>query len=470
MKQVDIRTRTVPNRPRSGNYPTGSTVSVGGGGSSSTIINEGGGMDLAEARKHFLSRTNDDTAAGIINFSKGLRILSGLINKLFKESTEGDMSDESIMTSLRVLKEIADNNDKLKELFLRKDQEDTTNYLINLLGGVIAPFIQSPDFVSGALGTGFTVKRNADGTTYAEIDRLLVRMKAIFQVLEIMRTEVGGATMMFNASGARITVTKVERIDKVPFYYSDGAAKYYSDGARAYVQPSEHGAVYRCYFLSDDGDTAIKNLFHAGNLARSQSFNIKEGVHEGVSNRFFWRLVTAVGDDYIDLSVSHCAEGSDVPQEGDVICQIGDIKDPDYQSAIVMSAFGDGAPYITFYQGINSYSLSGKDVFAIGYDRAKQECFIRGYGRMYFGDRGRKTFIEYTKENGLQVKASKFLLESGTDVGGSLSSMSSSISAMQGQISLKVGKDQLKATGIDIDSKTVKVTASQFLVQDKNRC
>lgn len=466
MKQVDIRTRTVPNRPRSGNYPTGSTVSVGGGGSSSTIINEGGGMDLAEARKHFLSRTNDDTAAGIINFSKGLRILSGLINKLFKESTEGDMSDESIMTSLRVLKEIADNNDKLKELFLRKDQEDTTNYLINLLGGVIAPFIQSPDFVSGALGTGFTVKRNADGTTYAEIDRLLVRMKAIFQVLEIMRTEVGGATMMFNASGARITVTKVERIDKVPFYYSDGAAKYYSDGARAYVQPSEHGAVYRCYFLSDDGDTAIKNLFHAGNLARSQSFNIKEGVHEGVSNRFFWRLVTAVGDDYIDLSVSHCAEGSDVPQEGDVICQIGDIKDPDYQSAIVMSAFGDGAPYITFYQGINSYSLSGKDVFAIGYDRAKQECFIRGYGRMYFGDRGRKTFIEYTKENGLQVKASKFLLESGTDVGGSLSSMSSSISAMQGQISLKVGKDQLKATGIDIDSKTVKVTASQFLVQD----
>ena len=444
MKQVDIRTRTVPNRPRSGNYPTGSTVSVGGGGSSSTIINEGGGMDLAEARKHFLSRTNDDTAAGIINFSKGLRILSGLINKLFKESTEGDMSDESIMTSLRVLKEIADNNDKLKELFLRKDQEDTTNYLINLLGGVIAPFIQSPDFVS----------------------RLLVRMKAIFQVLEIMRTEVGGATMMFNASGARITVTKVERIDKVPFYYSDGAAKYYSDGARAYVQPSEHGAVYRCYFLSDDGDTAIKNLFHAGNLARSQSFNIKEGVHEGVSNRFLWRLVTAVGNDWIDLSVSHCAEGSDVPQEGDVICQIGDIKDPDYQSAIVMSAFGDGAPYITFYQGINSYSLSGKDIFTIGYDRAKQECFIRGYGRMYFGDRGRKTFIEYTKENGLQVKASKFLLESGTDVGGSLSSMSSSISAMQGQISLKVGKDQLKATGIDIDSKTVKVTASQFLVQD----
>ena len=399
-------------------------------------------------------------------------------------------SDHNVYSALRSL-----------AIFLRKDKEDTTNYLLNLLGGVITPFIQSPDFVSGALGTGFTVKKNADGTTYAEIDKMMVRMKAIFQVLEIMRTEAGGATMVFNASGARITVTKVERIDSVPFYYSDGAAKYYSDGARAYVQPSEYGAVYRCYFLADDGDTAVQNLFKPGHLARSQSFNIKAGVHEGVSNRSYWRLVTAVGDNWIDLSVSHCAAGSDIPQEGDVICQIGDISDPDYQSAIVMSAFGDGAPYMTFYQGINSYSLSGKDVFTIGYDRAKQECFIRGYGRMYFGDRERKSYIEYTKEDGLHVKASKFLLESGTDLGESISGIKQDVNGITltvkgvsddvsgiksgmseirqsvSGISLKVQgvsddvsgiKSGLSATGIDIDSKTVSVTASQFLVKDNS--
>ena len=460
MKQVDIRTHTVPNRPRSGNYPAGTVVSAGGGGSSSTIINEGGGMDLAEARRHFLSKTNADTAAEVISFAKGLRILSDLINKIFKKDTEGDLTDTSVMTALRVLQEIADNNEKLKKIFLRKDQEDTTNFLLNLLGGIITDFIQSTDFVSGMMGTGFTIKKNADGTTYAEIDKLLVRMNAYFQMLTIMRTEVGGATMMFNPSGARITVTKVEYIDKVPFYYSDGAAKYYSDGSRAYVQPSGYGAVYRCHFLADDGDTAIQNLFHAGNLARSQSFNIKEGVHEGVSNRFFWRLVTAVGDDWIELSATHCAEGSDIPQEGDVVCQLGDISDPDYQSAIVLSAFGDGAPYMTFYQGINGYSLSGKDIFTIGYDSVKKRCFLRGYGDMYFGDRGRTSYIEYTQEDGLRARG-KFLLESGEEIG-------SKISAMEGQISLKVGKDQLKATGIDIDSKTVKVTASQFLVQDSS--
>lgn len=456
MKQVDIRTHTVPNRPRSGNYPAGTVVSAGGGGSSSTIINEGGGMDLAEARKHFLSKTNADTAAEVIGFAKGLRILSDLINKIFKKGTEGDATDESVMTALRVLQEIADNNEKLKKMFLRKDQEDTTNFLLNLLGGVVTDFIQSQNFVSGMMGTGMCFKVNEDGTTYAEIDRLLVRMKAYFQMLTIMRTEVGGATMMFNPSGARITITKVEHIDSVPFYYSDGSAKYYSDGSRAYVQPSEYGAVYRCYFLSDDGDTAIQNLFHAGNLARSQSFNIKEGVHEGVRNRFFWRLVTAVGEDWIELSATHCAEGSDIPQEGDVVCQLGDISDPDYQSAIVLSAFGDGAPYLTFYQGINGYSLSGKDIFTVGYDSVKKRCFLRGYSDMYFGDRERTSYIEYTQEDGLRTRG-KFLLESGEEIG-------SKISAMEGQISLKVGKDQLKATGIDIDSKTVTVTAQTFFV------
>ena len=335
---------------------------------------------------------------------------------------------------------------------LRKDAPDSTVHQMRFLGGIVTDFIQSTDFVSGMMGTGFTIKKNADGTTYAEVDRLLVRMKAYFQAIAIMRTEVGGATMMFNPSGARITVTKVEYIDGVPFYYSDGSAKYYSDGSRAYVQPSEYGAVYRCHFLADDGETAIQNLFKPGNLARSQSFNIRAGVHEGVSNRFFWRLVTAVGDDWIELSATHCAEGSDIPQEGDVVCQFGDISDPDCQSAIVLSAFGDGAPYLTFYQGIDSYSLSGKDVFTVGYDSVKRECFMRGYGRMYFGDRERTTYIEYTKENGLQVRARKFLLETGEDIGEKISSL--------------VGKEQLKATGIDIDSKTVKVTASQFLVQD----
>ena len=127
-----------------------------------------------------------------------------------------------------------------------------------------------------------------------------------------------------------------------------------------------------------------------------------------------------------------------------------------WATSLVLSAFGDGAPYLTFYQGIDSYSLSGKDIFTIGCDSVKKRCFLRGYSDMYFGDRERKSYIEYTQEDGLRTRG-KFLLESGEEVG-------AKISAMDSQISLKVGKDQLKATGIDIDSKTVTVTAQTFFV------
>lgn len=55
-----------------------------------------------------------------------------------------------------------------------------------------------------------------------------------------------------------------------------------------------------------------------------------------------------------------------------MVVQLGDISDTDFQSAIVLSAYGDGAPSLIFYQGINSYSLSGKDIVTIGYDRVKK--------------------------------------------------------------------------------------------------
>lgn len=61
------------------------------------------------------------------------------------------------MSALRVIKEIEDNNEKLKKIFLRKDQEDQTNYLLKLLGGIISPFLESPDFVTGMMGAGMRI-------------------------------------------------------------------------------------------------------------------------------------------------------------------------------------------------------------------------------------------------------------------------------------------------------------------------
>ena len=352
---------------------------------------------------------------------------------------------------------------------LRKDKEDTTSFLLKLLGGIISPYLQSPDFVTGMMGAGMSISAEEGGDSVAWFDKMYIRKKAVFQMLSIMETELAGASFLFNGSGARATITKVERIDAVPFYYSDGSAKYYSDGSRAYVQPSVYGAVYRCYFLTDDGEKAIENRFRVGNLVRSQTFNIKAGVYENVSNHYWWRLVTAVGKDWIELSETHCDEGSDIPAAGDVMVQLGDISDTDYQAAIALSAYGDGAPYLTFYQGINSYSLSGKDVFTLAYDRQKKECYLKNFGRAYIGDRDERNFLSFSPSDGLKVRG-KLLLESGADVGLRLSSIeqdAESIRLSVTSVSTDVAgvKSGLTKTGIDITSGKITVTADKFLLK-----
>lgn len=346
-------------------------------------------------------------------------------------------SDKNIFSALKSLK-----------THLRKDAPDRTEFLMKLLGGIISPFLTSPDFVTGMMGAGMSFSSEKGGESVGWIDKLYVRKKAIFQLLSIMETELAGASFMFNASGARATITKVERIDAVPFFYSDGSAKYYSDGSRAYVQPSAHGAVYRCYFLADDGEKAIENRFRVGNLVRSQSFNIKSGVYENVSNHYWWRLVTAVGDNWIEVSVNHCDEGSDIPKEGDVVVQLGDISDTDFQSAIVLSAYGDGAPSLIFYQGINSYSLSGKDIVTIGYDRVKKEGYFNVYGRAYIGNREQTNYLSLS-DGKLVGRFSELMLSSGKSV----------VEVAKDEISL-----ELEDTGINVKDRTVTVHADNFFV------
>lgn len=331
---------------------------------------------------------------------------------------------------------------------LRKDKEDQTNYLIKLLGGIISPFLESIDFVTGMMGAGMSFSSEKGGESVGWIDKFYVRKKAIFQLLSIMETELAGASFMFNASGARAKITKVELVEKKGLRFKDNKAVRFSDGKRGCASPGTYGSVYRCYFLADDGDTAIENRFKPGNLARSQSFNIKEGVHEGVSNHYWWRLVENVGDNYIDVSVSHCDEGSDIPKEGDVVVQLGDISDPDFQSAIVLSAYGDGAPSLTFYQGINSYSLSGRDIVSIGYDRVKKEGYFNVYGRTYLGNREQTNYLSLS-DGKLVGRFSELMLSSGKSV----------VEVAKGEISL-----ELEDTGINVKDRTVTVHADNFFV------
>lgn len=224
----------------------------------------------------------------------------------------------------------------LSKFFIRKDRPDEAGFLIKFLGGLFSDYIQSMNFSSGALGEGFVIKVDSKtGKSYIEVDELFVRIKAMFSELEIKKLSYAGGNYMFTAAGMKCG--KVE----------------------------EHEDFWRCYLLVDDGETAIENPFKEGDQIRFQDFNIKPGIYENVSNRYYWRLCVGVGEDYIDLSKTDCDANSDTPQEGDSLVQLGNRTDKKRQNAITLSVYGDDAPSIHQYAGINSYSLAGKEVTVI---------------------------------------------------------------------------------------------------------
>ena len=292
-------------------------------------IKEGIEKNNNELGKKFLSKLKDDTASGIITFLRGL-----IIGKFSSGESGGQISDDGAAELASLLLRGALEIGKYSAgKSGAKIGEDGAAELLSVLvrGLVTAQGIQSPGFSTGALGTGLCLKMDENGDSYIEVDRMLVRKVAEFIQLVIQEIKhVGGQIVLTPASMKCIRV-------------------------------EDTGDSYRCYFEATDGEKTVENQFVSGDQARAQTFNVKEGVNENVKNTYYWRLVTGVGDNYIDLSKTDCDAGSTVPSAGDEIVQLGNRNDVARQAAIILSAYGNDAPYFKMYRGINSYKLEGKE-------------------------------------------------------------------------------------------------------------
>ncbi|MBR8726171.1 hypothetical protein IX334_002594 [Bacteroides pyogenes] len=278
-------------------------------------------------------------------------------------------SDRNVFSAKRALKE-----------FLSRQGDDTAEGLITFLKGLTSEGkITSKDFIEalkgihiGANGSGVEVL--PDGTTQAVVDRLYVKVKAYFETLEIRKkTHVGGEQIL-------------------------------SPAGMKCIRMEEHDGYYRCFFLARQDGIEIHNEFTPGTLAISKEDNINEGASSGATNRYYWRKVVAVGRDYIDLSKTHCDQDSDAPAAGDDIVGLGHDTDIARQGAIVLSSVSEKAPSITFYAGINSYSLIHKEIIELGYDKVTGKPYQRIYGDFYAGARDKSTYMEYTPEKGVVIR------------------------------------------------------------------
>lgn len=362
-----VATRRAP-RPRS---PRLQALGAAAGSTSSTIVNisgttdadTGAGMAHTHPNKYTLDKISAD-ADLYLYLDKLEENAEGTEGHIVPHKARAGYADQAAHA---VQADKATHADKAHDVdedspvynrFLRKDVKDEAAKAITFLEGLLvgkkghgisvdaagtvtAIFdelknifsLVSPGFVSGDLGAGYILKQDPEsGESYLEVDRMLVRKLAYFVEMVIKRLSyVGGEIILTPAS------MKCSRVETLP-------------------------AAYRCYFLADDGSRSIKQEFRAGDQARCQTFNVKEGDSHNVKNTYYWRLVTATGDDYIDLSKTDCDTGSSAPQAGDEIVQLGNRTDATRQNAIILSTVGDDAPSIKQYKGINAYALAGKEV------------------------------------------------------------------------------------------------------------
>ena len=265
------------------------------------------------------------------------------------------------------------NIEELSKYFLRKDKEDIANELITFLKGLLI----------GKNGSGITVLEN--GMSQAVVDYLYVKVKAVFDELEVKKkTYVGGEQVISHAG------MKCNRVDELD-------------------------DVYRCYFKEEEDGIEIENQFTPGSLAIAQECNIKTGISHHVGNRYYWRLVTAVGENYIDLSKTVCDPNveNDVPVAGDDIVGLGHKTDITRQAAIILSSVNEVSPSIIMYQGINDFTLTGKDVISFDFDKSTGKARMKVYGDTYIGDKDRTTYMEYTQDKGVDIKG-MFHIEKGS--------------------------------------------------------
>lgn len=301
--------------------------------------------------RHFLSKENDDTANGIITFLKGIvfgaeelwRITKDGIATLFSLSVKGNT-------------QLGDN-------------------------GTSTTFGDYKTDTSGAV-----VRVDDKGVSYMEADYITIRRAADFREITIRELRYIGGELAITP--AAMQVSKVERLD------ASGSVIPQDD-------TSTEVEAYKCYFETEgtDGQKKLYQEFMPYDQARCQQWGIDAGTSEHVRIKYYWRLVTAVGTDYIILSnktYDTSTENSE-PAVGDNIVQLGYQGEsrPNRQSAIILSATSTDAPSQKYYQGIHDFTLTDCVVKDEGYDAANGTFHTNTYGDSYVGDKEGNGYMKY---------------------------------------------------------------------------
>ena len=318
----------------------------------------------------FLSKKNDDEAEGEIGFLKGIWL-------------------------------------GIKDKWTISNQGDATLHDINA-NDVQAASVQSDDVKSSdytgetSADTGFRLFRTTNGHSKLIVDELFVRIKAVFESLEVKKEMVTGGNQVYSCAANVIARTDYYDANnqllgystmRVPYMVKKMVLALPSSIARRLLGryktirvnlPSTSGISYiRCYFLAEEGGRKVHNLWSVTgghDLARCQTFNLDQSERESfvdgnntkVGNVFWWRKVIAVSSSpveldgkkyhYFDVSMSERwhdgALDSDLPCAGDEVSQWGNDANTDRMNLRVIEVTGSDAPADKWYRGIYTFDMN----------------------------------------------------------------------------------------------------------------
>ena len=481
MKDVKIKTTSIPAKPRSKNYPAGAVITRTAGG---VTVNGGGGggasIDIVKA-----TDTKSFTDSNVLS---SLRTLLEIRSRIIASSdTATELTDDNTLSSLRILKEIdaaiKEALKKIDDLYLSKVKADIAKEPITFLKGLF-------------VGDGLTFI-NESGDT--ELQSLVARMKVKAATLEVTGSaSVGtlhsegnistgadiwakGDTHTLNLLVQALAKTYDLNVEHVATLFQTIVKDYISserfisglmgEGMKLYkaingdwnleidnavvrkamtifeliiskvravngglVISSANGRVKSVsetsgdpayYVLGIEGDM----MFVADDLVRCQ-------VYTSGHVKYYWVPVASVNDDSILILKSVFPNGT-TPAVGDDLVQMGNLTNPNRQGILYLTASEDGKPRISVLDGVNSTSLAGKSKVILGcLDGMTDTDFPADFQPSGYGLYAMNCFLK-----GI------FILRNGKSIEQEFSNIATELAAIPGKIELSV-KTKVENLGI----------------------
>ena len=404
---VDIKTTSIPAKPRSKNYPAGAVITRTTGGV--TVNGGGASIDIVKA-----TDTKSFTDSNVLS---SLRTLLEIRSRIIAESdTATEFTDDNTLSSKRTLKEIdaaiKEALKKIDDLYLSKVKADIAKEPITFLKGLF-------------VGDGLTFI-NESGDT--ELQSLVARMKVKAATLEVTGSaNVGtlhsegnistgadiwakGDTHTLNLLVQALAKTYDLNVEHVATLFQTIVKDYISserfipglmgEGMKLYkaingdwnleidnavvrkamtifeliiskVRAVNGGLVIssangRVKSVSEtSGDPAYYVLGIEGDMMFVTDDLVRCQVYTSGHVKYYWVPVASVNDDSILILKSVFPNGT-TPAVGDDLVQMGNLTNPNRQGILYLTASEDGKPRISVLDGVNSMSLAGKSKVILG--------------------------------------------------------------------------------------------------------